>query len=67
MAFDSLAKARAGIAGDNTQFYATGAAYMDGGADTLTLTSDLHIYVYAQQGHFTLPTVACTELMTIPT
>ena len=67
MAFDSLAKARAGIGGDNTQFYATGGAYMDGGADTLTLTSNFNIYVYAQQNDFTLPIVPCTELMNIPT
>ena len=67
MAFTTLAGARAGIGGDNTQFYATDNNYMDGGADTLTLTSDLHVYVYAQAGHFTLPTVECTELITIPT
>jgi len=67
MAFDSLAKARAGVGGDNTQFTSTDGNYMDGGADTLTLTGDLNVYVYSQAGSFTLPTVACTELITIPT
>ena len=67
MAFPNLATARAGIGGDNTQMYSTGDVYMDGGADTLTLTSDFYLYVYGQNGNFTLPTVECTELITIPT
>ena len=67
MCFPNLATARAGVGGDNTQLYSTGNVYMDGGADTLTLTSDFYLYVYGQAGNFTLPTVECTELITIPT
>ena len=67
MCFPNLATARAGIGGDNTQMYSTGDVYMDGGADPLTLTSDFYLYVYGQAGNFTLPTVECTELITIPT
>jgi hypothetical protein len=67
MCFPNLATARAGIGGDNTQMYSTGNVYMDGGADTLTLTSDFYLYVFSNAGSFTLPTVECTELVTIPT
>ena len=69
MAFTTLAKARAGVSGDTTQFVATDGNYFDGGADTLALTTDLKIYIYSQAGSFTLPTTVtdCIELITIPT
>ena len=66
--FPSLAAARAGITGDNTQWYANGnTTYMNGNAQTLALTGDLNIYIFSNAGSFTLPTVACTEIVTIPT
>jgi hypothetical protein len=69
MAFPSLAHARAGIAGTSpeTTWYAnSNDVYMTGNAQALTLTSDFYLYIYSQTGNFTLPTVACTELLTIP-
>ena len=69
MIFPSLATARAGIAGTSpeTTWYADSGDYMTGNAQTLTLTSDNYLYIYSAVGNFTLPTVECSELITIPT
>jgi len=66
MAFTTLAFARTGITGANNSWYASDGNYMNGNAQTLTLTSDNYLYIYSAVGNFTLPTVACTELLTIP-
>jgi len=68
MMFPSLAAARAGKTGDNTQWYGNSSdTYANGNAQTLALTGDLNIYIFSNAGSFTLPTVACTEIVTIPT
>ena len=67
MAFTTLAAARIGVTGDNTQFYGTDSNYMNGTASTLALTGDLNVYVYSNTGSLTLPIVPCTELVRIPT
>ena len=69
MAFSTLALARTGVTGANNSWYANGTdTYMDGNAQTLTLTSDNYIYMYSNVGSFTLPTATdCIELITIPT
>jgi len=67
MAFTSLAAARIGVTGDNTQLYGSDDNYMNGTASTLALTGDLNVYVYSNTGSLTLPIVPCTELITIPT
>ena len=66
MAFSTLALARAGVTGVNTQWYSTDDNYMNGNAQALTLTGDNYLNIYSIAGNFTLPTVACTELLTIP-
>ena len=67
MAFITLEKARAGISGDNTQYYANNGAYMNGGVSGITMTGDFHIYVYSLVGTHMLPVIPCTELQAIPT
>ena len=67
MAFTSLAAARIGVTGDNTQLYGSDDNYMNGTASTLALTGDLNVYVYSNTGSWTLPIVPCTEVVTIPT
>jgi hypothetical protein len=66
MAFISLEKARAGISGDNTQFYSTDNNYMNGGVSGITMTGDFHIYVYSLVGTHMLPVIPCTEIQAIP-
>ena len=67
MAFVSLDAARTGVMGTNATWYASsGNGYMESGATALTLTSDLHIYVYSNTGSWTLPIVSSTELVSIP-
>ena len=67
MAFTSLAAARIGVTGDNTQLYGSDDNYMNGTASTLALTGDLNVYVYSNTGSWTIPIISCTELVTIPT